>query len=169
MVITNRACAEQYPDGTCQEYADCGESENRNKELTVDLCADRLSDHRFMANLFRTMMHAVSCNLLARLRGIVAEAPVDPGPDADGLPLEAGSEDRKRTEGNRRRRRDPLGRGRAMTWRTLVIKVAARVETTTRHVRLMIPSSWPHADSLWKVSRSLAAFAPSGESHPSLG
>jgi hypothetical protein len=162
VVITNRPGAEQYPDGTYQEYADRGESENRNKELTVDLCADRLSDHRYMANLFRTMMHAVSCNLLARFRGVVAEAPVDPEPDADGIPLEAGSEHRKRTEGNRRRRRDPLGRGRAMTWRTLVIKVAARVETTTRHVRLLIPSSWPHADYLWKVSQSLAAFAPSG-------
>ena len=143
VVITNRPGAEQYPEGTYQEYADCGESENRNKEFTVDLRADRLSDHRYMANLLRTMMHAVTCNLLARLRGIVAEAPVDPGPDADEIPLEAGSEHRKRTEGNRRRRRDPLGRGRAMTWRTLVIKVAARVEMTTRHMRLLIHQVGP--------------------------
>lgn len=38
-----------------------------------------------MANLFRTMMHAVSCNLLARLRRVVAESPVAPGPDALGF------------------------------------------------------------------------------------
>jgi hypothetical protein len=162
IVVTNRAGAAQYPDGTYQEYGDRGESENRNKELTVDLCADRLSNHRYMANLFRTMMHALSCNLLSRLRGIVSDPPIDPGPDEDGVPLEAGSEHRRRTHRNRRRRRDPLGRGRAMTWRTLVIKVAARVVTTTRHVRLLIPSSWPHANYLSKVSRSLAAFAPSG-------
>jgi len=162
IVVTNRAGAAQYPDGTYQEYGDRGESENRNKELTVDLCADRLSDHRYMANLFRTMMHALSCNLLARLRAVVSDPPVDPGPDAEGIPLEAGSEHRRRTAANRRRRRDPLGRGRAMTWRTLVIKVAARVVTTTRCVRLLIPSSWPHASYLSKVSAALAAYSPSG-------
>lgn len=162
IVVTNRPGAEQYPDGTYQEYGDRGESENRNKELTVDLNADRLSDHRYMANLFRIMMHALSCNLLARLRGVVADPPPELGPDADGIPLEAGSESRKQTARNRRRRSDPLGRGRAMTWRTLVIKVAARVEATTRRVRLFIPSNWPHGHFLFKVSRSLAAFSPSG-------
>lgn len=162
VIITNRPGVQHYPDGTYQEYVDRGESENRNKELTVDLSTDRLSDHRYMANLFRVMMHCVSCNLLNRLRGIVAEVIVDPEVDELGVPLEASSEGRKRTAGNRRRRRDPLGRGRAMTWRTLVIKVAARIETTTRHVRLLIPSGWPHAAYLWKVSRSLATFSPSG-------
>lgn len=162
VIITNRSGAQQYPDGTYQEYVDRGESENRNKELTVDLCADRLSDHRYMANLFRTMMHAVACNLLTRLRSIVQDAAVEPQSDETGIPLEAGSEYRKRTARNHRRRRDPLGRGRAMTWRTLVIKVAARIETTTRQVRLLIPANWPHAAYLWKLSRSLAAFSPSG-------
>lgn len=162
IVVTNRPGAAHYPDGTYQEYGDRGESENRNKELTVDLCADRLSDHRYLANLFRTMMHAVACNLLARLRTVVADPMVDPGPSQDGVPLEACSEGRRRKVRNERRRRDPLGRGRAMTWRTLVIKVAARVERTTRKVRLLIPSSWPHASYLSKVSRSLATFCPSG-------
>lgn len=85
-----------------------------------------------MAKLFRTMMHTVSCNSLARLWGTVAADPVDVAPDIDGLPLESGSEHRKRTEGNRRPRRDPLGRRLAMTWRMSAIKVAARAETTTR-------------------------------------
>jgi len=162
IVVTNRPGAAQYPDGTYQEYSDRGESENRNKELTVDLSADRLSDHRYMANLFRIMMHALSCNLLARLRSVVADPPPELGPDSEGIPVEAGSEHRKRIAGNRRRRVDPLGRGRAMTWRTLVIKVAARVETTTRRIRLLIPSSWPHGAFLFKVGRSLAALSPSG-------
>ncbi len=108
------------------------------------------------------MMHCVSCNPLSRLRGIVQEVAVDPGPDESGIPLEASSEGRKRTERNRRRRRDPLGRGRAMTWRTLDIKVAARIEITTRHVRLLILVNWPHASYLWQVSRSQATFSPSG-------
>ena len=35
------------------DYANRGESENRNKELKDGLQADRLSDHRYFANLFR--------------------------------------------------------------------------------------------------------------------
>ena len=167
VIISNRPGVEHYPDGTYQEYADRGESENRNKELTVDLCTDRLSDHRYMANLFRVMIHCVSCNLLSRLRGITQEVSademvVDGLHDEEGLPLEARSEGCKRTARNRRRHRDPLGRGRAMTWRTMIIKVAARIATTTRQLRLLIPSGWPHWRHLVKVSQSLAAYSPSG-------
>ena len=42
-----------YPAATYDEYAERGESENRNKELKRGLSADRLSDHRYMANLYR--------------------------------------------------------------------------------------------------------------------
>ena len=45
-----------------------GESENRNKELKAELQADRLSDHRFLANFFRLYLHAAALNLLVRLR-----------------------------------------------------------------------------------------------------
>ncbi len=103
VVVTNRPGASQYPDGTYQEYGDRGESENRNKELTVDLNADRLSDHRYMANLFRIMMHSLSCNMLARLRCVAADPPPERDLDSEGIPLEAGSENRKRTARNRRR------------------------------------------------------------------
>jgi hypothetical protein len=166
-IISNRPGVAHYPDGTYQEYVDRGESENRNKELTVDLCTDRLSDHRYMANLFRVMMHCVSCNLLSRLRAITQdvtaeELVVDGHQDEAGIPLEARSEGEKRTARNRRRRRDPLGRGRAMTWRMLIIKVAARIETTTRQVRLLAPAFWPHWRHLAKVGGSLAAYSPSG-------
>ena len=33
------------PEGVYDEYSERGESENRNKELKCELCADRLSDH----------------------------------------------------------------------------------------------------------------------------
>jgi hypothetical protein len=49
-------------------YADRGESENRNKEIKCGLEADRLSDHRYLANLFRLYLHAAALNLLVRLR-----------------------------------------------------------------------------------------------------
>ena len=37
--------------------------------------ADRLSDHRYMANLFRLYLHATAYNLLVRLRRLVADPP----------------------------------------------------------------------------------------------
>lgn len=161
-IITNRPGAAQYPDGTYQEYADRGESENRNKELSVDLGGDRLSDHRYMANLFRLMMHTVAYNLLARLRAVTSLPDTTPEFDEKGMPHEASSEYNKRTQRNRRRRRDPLARGQAMTWRMLIIKVAARVVTRSRCIRLLIPSHWPHANHLFRVSRLLACYHPSG-------
>lgn len=162
IVITNRPGAAQYPDGVYEEYGDRGESENRNKELSLDLAGGRLSDHRFMANVFRMMLHCLAYNLLARLRAIPGLPDITPEFDGEGLPTEASTEKHKRTWRNRRRRHDPLVRGQAMTWRTLVIKVAARVITSRRHIRLLIPANWPHADYLARVSASLAAYFPSG-------
>jgi hypothetical protein len=50
-VVTNRPGALVMPGAAYDAYADRGESENRNKELKVGLSADRLSDHRYFANL----------------------------------------------------------------------------------------------------------------------
>lgn len=181
VVVTNRPGAAHYPDGTYQEYVDRGESENRNKELKLDLFGGRLSDHRYMANLFRLMMHSVSHNLLVRMRsvsalpGVTAEScsetpsgeisenspAVNVTPPAD-LPFEARSETAKRRARNRRRSRDPLGRGQAMTWRMRVIKVAARVEVRARCIRLLIPSNWPHFGHLLRVQSQVQAFCPTG-------
>ena len=55
-VVTNRPGAWVVPQGAYDEYAERGESENRNKELKCELCADRLSDHRYMANCFRMFL-----------------------------------------------------------------------------------------------------------------
>ena len=67
-----------------------GESENRNKELKVELHAGRLSDHRFLANFFRLYLHAAALNLLVRLRhAVVATAPTSA---EAGLPAELPTE-----------------------------------------------------------------------------
>lgn len=51
-------------------YVDRGEVENQMiKELKLDLSADRLSCHRFVANQFRLLLHGFAYTLLHRLRG----------------------------------------------------------------------------------------------------
>src|SRR3954451_8764845 len=57
-VVTNRPGWEVLPAAVYEEYGERGESENRNKELKRELHADRLSDHRFLANYFRLYLHA---------------------------------------------------------------------------------------------------------------
>jgi len=86
-VVTNRPGAFVLPDAAYDAYADRGESENRNKELKCGLQADRLSDHRYMANLFRLYLHATAYNLLVRLRRLVADPP--PEPEDAEVPVEA--------------------------------------------------------------------------------
>jgi Transposase DDE domain group 1 len=157
-IVTNRKGVDISPAGTYDEYADRGESENRNKELKCELSADRLSDHRYMANLFRLMMHVMSANLLVTLRRIVADPP-SVAPVPDDLPLEARSPHMKRQYHNRRRQADPLGEGHACTWRTHVIKVAVRVVVSTRRVRLLISQSWPFTRWLEKLGQALAKFS----------
>jgi Transposase DDE domain group 1 len=75
-VVTNRAGALIVPQGIYDDYIQRGESENRNKQLKVDLCGGRLSDHRFMANLFRLSLHAAALNLLVRLRRELPDPPI---------------------------------------------------------------------------------------------
>ena len=149
-VVSNRPGAELLPQATYDEYAERGEGENRNKELKRGLEADRLSDHRYMANLFRLYMHVEAMNLLARLRRHVA----DPPPDkvSATLPQEAlAGRDRQRFF-NQRRERDPLGEGHACTWRMRLIKVAARVTETTRRIVVHLNSSWPFLDHYKRVT-----------------
>lgn len=117
---------------------------------------DRLSDHRYMANLFRVMMHCVSANLLVRLRSLVEIVPAIADDAGADIPLEAQSPATKRRHHTRRRRRDPLGEGHACTWRTLVIKVACRVIVRTRRVLVQFSSSWPWAGHLQHVAKRLS-------------
>ena len=156
-VVTSRPGAFVLPGATYDEYADRGESENRNKELKCHLQSDRLSDHRYMANLFRLYLHALGYNLLARLRQLVA----DPPPESDDaeVPSEALAGDRRRQHHNRRRERDPLGRGQPDTWRTQFIKVAAHITKSSRRVLVELSGSWPFLDHYRRVSDRILAFS----------
>ncbi|MBV8609824.1 MAG: IS1380 family transposase [Singulisphaera sp.] len=166
-VVTNRAGCAVLPQAVYDEYAMRGESENRNKELKSELAADRLSDHRFLANFFRLYLHTAALNLRVRLRHAVVHAP--PTSDELGLPAELPTEaldepGRKRFF-NKRRGRDPLGEGFACTWRTRLIKVAAEVITRARRVVVRLSGSWPHLDQFLRVSRAMSGPpvpAPSG-------
>ena len=157
-VVTNRPGCRVLPSAIYDEYAMRGESENRNKELKVELHAGRLSDHRFLANFFRLYLHTAALNLLVRLRHAVVEAVpqfVEPG-QPEGLPAEALAEPARRKFFNKRREGDPLGGGFACTWRTRLIKVAAEVITRSRRVIVRLSGSWPHLDQFLKVSRAVS-------------
>ena len=162
-VVTNRPGWHVLPAAVYDEYAERGESENRNKELKTELKADRLSDHRFLANFFRLYLHAAALNLLVRLRRAVVLPP--PTTEELGLPAElpaaAIAEPHRKKFFNRRRKRDPLGEGFACTWRTRLIKVAAEVITRTRRVIVRLSSTWPHLGYFLAVSTPRPA-TPSG-------
>jgi hypothetical protein len=150
-VVTNRPGAALLPQATYDDYVQRGDSENRNKEIKCGLAMDRLSDHRFVANLFRLYLHTLAMNLLVRLRRVVAEpmpsesavaaSAAVPGSGVAGT-AQPGEERRRRFR--ERRRRDPLGEGHPCTWRMLVIKVAAEVVVSVRRIVVRLSSSWPH-------------------------
>jgi hypothetical protein len=156
-VVTNRAGATVLPGAAYDGYADRGESENRNKELKTGLLADRLSDHRYFANLFRLYLHTMAYNLLVHMRRAVADPPHEP--TSDEVPVEALAGRQRRGWHNRRRERDPLGEGQPCTWRTRLIKVAARVRETSRRVVVELSASWPYLNHFQQIARRLLAIS----------
>jgi hypothetical protein len=159
-VVTNRPGSRVLPGAAYDEYADRGESENRNKELKCGLRSDRLSDHRYFANLFRLYLHALSYNLLVRMRHVVEESPLACAKEdaqREELPDEALAGRARRQCHNRRRERDPLGQGQPCTWRTRLIKVAAIVWESTRRVVVQLSSSWPYLEHYQHVSQRVLA------------
>ncbi len=156
-VVTNRPGAFQFPGATYDEYAERGESENRNKEMKQGLQADRLSDHRYMANLFRLYMHAAAANILVRLRRAIANPPES---DPEDLPAEALPEPERRRYFNRRRTHDPLGEGHPCTWRSRFIKVGAELFVSARRIVVRLSSSWPYLHHLWQVGGQLQNLFP---------
>ena len=163
-VVTTRPGAPVMPAACYDEYADRGEGENRNKEMKCGFQADRLSDHRYFANLFRLYLHAIAYNLLVRTRDVVVDPPAEPaatnflGQSAEqDVPVEALAGCRRRQWHNRRRQHDPLGEGHACTWRTRLIKVAAYVFETARRVVVQLSSSWPYLNHFEKVSQQILA------------
>jgi len=152
-VVTNRPGAFVIPQAAYDEYADRGESENRNKELKIGLEADRLSDHRYFANLFRLYLHTAAYQLLVRMRKLVADPPRKS--DNEDVPIEALTGRSRRAWHNRRREHDPMGEGQPCTWRTRLIKVAATVRESTRRVVVQLSSSWPYLINYRRVSEQL--------------
>lgn len=153
-VVSNRPGAELLPEATYDEYGERGDSENRNKEIKCGLGMDRLSDHRFCANLFRLYLHALAMNLLVRLRRLIAE-PLPAEAQGSGVPAAAQTGEQRRRQFRQRRQRDPLGEGHPCTWRMLVIKVAAEVVVSVRRVVVRLSSSWPHLDWYRRVCTRL--------------
>jgi hypothetical protein len=152
-VVTNRPGAFVLPEAAYNAYADRGESENRNKELKAGLQADRLSDHRYFANLFRLYLHTMAYNLLVHMRRIVAAPP--PAASGQNIPTEALAGRQRRCWHNRRREHDPLGEGHPCTWRTRLIKVAARVRETSRRVCIELSASWPYLEHFRRVGQRI--------------
>jgi Transposase DDE domain group 1 len=158
-VVTSRPGAFVLPGAAYDAYADRGESENRNKELKGGLQADRLSDHRYFANLFRLYLHTAAYNLLIRMRHLI-EVPL-PEDRAQEVPVEALAGRRRRAHHNRRRDHDPLGQGQPCTWQTRLIKVAALIYESTRRVLVQLSSSWPYLAHYQHVSQRVLTLQAS--------
>jgi hypothetical protein len=157
-VVTNRPGGRVLPGATYDAYTDRGESENRNKELKTALQADRLSDHRYFANLFRLYLHTAAYTLLVRLRRVVAAVP--PPSVQPELPAEALAGRQRRRWHNHRRQHDPLGEGQPGTWRTRLIKVAARVRQTSRRIWVELSSSWPYLEHYRQIGQRVLQIRP---------
>ena len=68
-VVTNM---QADPEDLYNMYTQRGDSENRIKELKLDLCSGRTSCHSFRANFFRLLMHATAFILLTLVREMLA-------------------------------------------------------------------------------------------------
>jgi Transposase DDE domain group 1 len=155
-VVTNRPGALVVPGAAYDDYAERGESENRNKELKCGLQIDRTSDHRFMANFFRLYLHAAAFNLLARFRQAMALPPA-PAPTPDVPPQALNDAERQRYY-QRCRQRDRLAQAQPCTWRTLLFKVAAEIIVSTRRVVVRLSAHWPNLEHFQRVCQCLAAL-----------
>lgn len=165
-IVSNRSGARIVPEAAYDDYAGRGEAENRNKELKCDLKIDRTSDHRFVANFFRLYLHAAANNLLVRLRRAVADPPPPPAPTPltptppDEIPTEALAGAARRRYFTRRRQVDPLGEGQPCTWRSLLIKVAAEVISSTHRIVVRLSAAWPYLDWYRRLCDFLASTRP---------
>jgi hypothetical protein len=158
-VVTNRPGAMVVPGAAYDDYAERGESENRNKELKRGLQIDRTSDHRFMANFFRLYLHTAAFNLMVRFRQAMALPPVcEPPPD---VPPQALKDAERRRYYQRRRQRDPLAEAQPCTWRTLLIKVAAEVMVSARRIVIRLSAHWPNLEHFQRVLERLATLTSS--------
>ena len=59
------------PEELYAQYCRRGDCENRIKELKLDLASGRTSCHRFLANCFRLLLHALAFVLLSAVRRLL--------------------------------------------------------------------------------------------------
>lgn len=119
----------EFPPGLVYDRAYCprGQSENFIKDLKTAMAADRLSCHRFVANAFRLVLHAVAYRLMHALR--TTAALVEPA----------------------------LGRLQMDTLRLRLLKVAAQVTSSVRRILVRLPRAFPLADAFSAIARQLCA------------
>jgi hypothetical protein len=65
---------------------------------------------------------------------------------------------------NRRRQKDPLGRGQIDTWRMMLIKVAGEVTQSARRILITIPAHWPHLSWFRHVCQRIALLRSGAQS-----
>ncbi len=157
-IITNRPGALVVPGAAYDDYAERGESENRNKELKCGLQIDRTSDHRFMANFFRLYLHSAAFNLMVRFRQAMALPPLPEPESPPVVPPQAFNDADRRRHYQRCRQRDPLAQAQPCTWRTLLIKVAAEIIVSARRIVVRLSAHWPNLEHFQRVCRSLASI-----------
>jgi Transposase DDE domain group 1 len=156
-IVTNRPGALVVPGAAYDDYAERGESENRNKELKCGLQIDRTSDHRFMANYFRLYLHAAAFNLLVRFRQAMALPAEPPEPPPD-VPPQALKDAERHRHYQRCRRHDRLAEAQPCTWRSLLIKAAAEIFVSTRRIVVRLSAHWPNLQHFQRVCERLAAI-----------
>lgn len=149
-VVTNRRGAMILPQGVYDEYVQRGESENRNKELKIDLCAGRLSDHRFMANLFRLLLHCAALNLMIHLRRSLPDTEPKSEPDEPDEPAASQQSACVTESGRVVAGLTDLRRAQPATWQLRLIKVAAEIVVSCRRVLIRLSSAWPNLPT-WRA------------------
>jgi hypothetical protein len=134
-VVTNLTAAAGWtPRRVYRFYCGRGNPENRIKEFKVDLRADRLSCELQAANQFRLILTVAAYHLYQQVQ------------DALTVVTEAGSVWR---------------RAQVATLREKLCKVAARVRSRCRTVRVSLPRSYPWAD-VWRALVCHLSLAPTG-------
>ncbi len=118
-----------FDAGLIYDRAFCprGQSENYIKDFKNALAADRLSCHRFAANAFRLLLHALAYRLTYALRN--AAGSVEP----------------------------TLRRVQMDTLRLRLLKVAALVVRSVRRVVVRLPRAFPYAAAFTAIARHLGA------------
>lgn len=118
-----------FDPGLIYDRAFCprGQSENYIKDLKNALAADRLSCHRFPANSFRLLLHALAYRLMHALRNTSGE--IEP----------------------------TLRRVQMDTLRLRLLKVAALVASSVRRIVVRLPRAFPYAAAFTAIARHLGA------------